>query len=165
MKAQTLFSAAGCLLLSCAAFSQVNTKTREVINPCVKEIRSCGLEPRTNIEELGEVVISCRESRVIACCDRRSVVIVQAPASEAKAPFSLIVYPNPAVSSFRIKTNEEMEIQSIAVQDMTGKYVIENQSYSRESAAVDVSGFEAGTYLVRVNAGGKFYTEQLIVNR
>jgi hypothetical protein len=173
MKLQTLLSVTCSFALSFSVFSQEKIKSQspetQLLNPSVRELRSCGLvretAEETNVQELKEVVMACRGSRVIACSMGRSISMIDSPAAEAKAPFALQVYPNPTVSSFEVKTNGEVEIKSVTVLDMTGKCVFENPSYMQERSPVDVSGLKTGVYLVRVHAGGKFYTEQLIVNR
>jgi len=46
---------------------------------------------------------------------------------------------------------------------MTGKTVFGKTDVTGESLAVDIRGEPSGIYLVKVTAGGKVYTEKVIV--
>lgn len=65
------------------------------------------------------------------------------------------VYPNPA--SDKIFVNAE-NVQNIDLYNVTGQLVL-----STTETEINVSGFEAGMYFVRVKYGEKTYTERVII--
>ena len=59
--------------------------------------------------------------------------------------------------------NGESKKFDVEVRSMTGKTVFGKTDVTDESLAVDIRGEPSGIYLVKVTAGGKVYTEKVIV--
>lgn len=69
---------------------------------------------------------------------------------------SVIVFPNPANSIIRIKSN--YEIVSIEIVDLTGKIILRTSNNS-----IDVSALPDGLYLLKANTGGLTKIERIAV--
>jgi hypothetical protein len=78
----------------------------------------------------------------------------------------VIIYPNPAHSSFTITSVGHWSLVNghIRIYDITGREVY-RQTITDQSAAADEirNSFTPGVYLIRVEAGNKIYTQKLII--
>jgi len=75
------------------------------------------------------------------------------------------IFPNPTQTGlFTLRFNDgESKKFDVEVRNMTGKTVFGKTDVTDESLAVDIRGEPSGIYLVKVTAGGKVYTEKVIV--
>lgn len=68
--------------------------------------------------------------------------------SEASSKITL--YPNPTSGKLRIR-NEESEIKSVRLFDMTGRLIHEAQNVDNKELVLDISGFAGGVYLIDID--------------
>ncbi|MCE3294832.1 MAG: hypothetical protein K0R65_546 [Crocinitomicaceae bacterium] len=119
-------------------------------------------EAPAKIEELEEVtILPCRT--ITRCNIGCKNIYVTEPPVVAVSPVSLNVFPNPSSDFIQLKTSNGSEITEVEIRDATGKNVFSESAFDSERTRIDVSSYKTGIYFVKVNAGGKFYTEQLVV--
>lgn len=73
----------------------------------------------------------------------------------------LVLYPNPANGSFKIKLKNAAEKATVEVFDLTGRCVITNQPFL-PNQDIDISYLQSGTYLVKINNEGVFESRLLL---
>ncbi len=74
------------------------------------------------------------------------------------------VFPNPFSESFTITFDKDLsteDIQSLLVYDMTGSPVTFRKQLSRGKSVITFDGMMQGTYIVKVNIGGRTYTRKI----
>lgn len=71
------------------------------------------------------------------------------------------VFPNPANSEITI--NAEVQIDELIIRDITGKMLIVTQDLN-DNQTIDISGFNAGFYLLEARSGNQKSIEKLVVN-
>ncbi len=64
---------------------------------------------------------------------------------------SVLVYPNPAVTSARFVTSEEMISGQIAIYDLSGNLIFERNNISSNEFSVDLASVSAGMYIYSIS--------------
>ena len=83
---------------------------------------------------------------------------------DVKIPeWSYKVYPNPTQSVFNIENNE-MDIQSVELFDISGKLLNSVQDCNNTTISVDLSSFPPGIYLAKVKSSKGIRTEKVVRN-
>jgi hypothetical protein len=82
------------------------------------------------------------------------------PESESK----ISVYPNPVENKFTITLQSKITEYTTAELYNTEGKLIEKQSLYNSTSTIDLSGFPAGMYLVKVDTGTEILTEKIIKN-
>ena len=72
---------------------------------------------------------------------------------------SISLYPNPAKDVLTVKADN---ISNVVIYNSLGQKVFA-QTFDTDEATIDMSGFDAGIYMVRVNADGKEVTKKISV--
>ncbi|MDD4148843.1 MAG: C10 family peptidase [Bacteroidales bacterium] len=73
-----------------------------------------------------------------------------------------IVYPNPANDIINLRNNStEFSTCLVSVYDIQGKQVFEKEM-TNSSLSVDISGFEKGVYIIKINADSKSIVKRII---
>ena len=81
------------------------------------------------------------------------------------AAAGLSIYPNPAQSSFVIKSTNDISLKQMQLHDLSGKLLLTQQLLLKESNTMNVEGIQSGLYLVTVeDAAGKTFTSKLMIN-
>jgi hypothetical protein len=62
----------------------------------------------------------------------------------------LTIFPNPATNELFIKNNNNIALQSIAITDLTGKVVLNQDIQNIGSNAISIANLAKGMYLVTV---------------
>lgn len=76
---------------------------------------------------------------------------------------SIKVYPNPSSGVFWIEKPTGLEQLTFEVYDVTGKTVLSNSS-DKDKPSVDLSGYEKGVYILKVQSNNTSSTIRLVVN-
>ncbi len=75
-----------------------------------------------------------------------------------------VIYPNPSSGLFTLRFDDgETDSYSVEVRNVVGKVVFVNKDIHTEVSAIDISKEPAGIYFVKISAGGKIYTEKVVV--
>lgn len=74
----------------------------------------------------------------------------------------LLLYPNPTNSEFTVEVNDGTSISQISIYNTMGRLVYINSSFQQN---IDVSGFNAGLYVVKVETTKGTATSRLIITR
>ena len=88
-----------------------------------------------------------------------SVIVTTGAGVDSKGKELLSVYPNPAQNELFIKSSEANHELSII--DVLGREVFHSNFYS--STRIDLSNFQNGIYLVKVETGGKVQALKIVV--
>ena len=67
------------------------------------------------------------------------------------------IYPNPFTEA--ILVDNESVVERIEVMDLTGKQVFVSQV---SVTSIDTSSWQKGTYIIRCQSGGKWYSKKLV---
>jgi|ERR1035437_249823 hypothetical protein len=80
-------------------------------------------------------------------------------------PMNVSVYPNPTNTTINIALSQDsLETEStLVLYDMSGKIVYSTKTSSLQSQ-IDVSTFDAGTYLLKITRGKKYATFNVLKN-
>jgi hypothetical protein len=81
--------------------------------------------------------------------------------STVNGEVSFDMYPNPASHEVVIKTTTP---STLSLRNMLGQILI-SQNIEAEQTRIDLSGYEAGVYLVELRAGDKSVVKKLVVSR
>ena len=73
------------------------------------------------------------------------------------------VYPNPTQSVFNIENNE-MDIQSVELFDISGKLLNSVQDCNNMTISIDLSSFSQGIYLAKIKSSKGIRTEKVVRN-
>ena len=77
---------------------------------------------------------------------------------------SLSLYPNPSPGIFTLRFNDgQTESYSVEVRNMMGKTVFKKENIRDEATVIDIRNEAKGIYLIKLSAGGKVYTDKMIV--
>ena len=103
-------------------------------------------------------------------CGGRDTFIVMVPQNVGVAPVSadvaISVFPNPSSGSFRLSCEGDMAHDvHLSLYNVLGQsvdFTYHTISSSAESRALDLSVSESGTYMLRVQTGGKTYYRKLL---
>lgn len=77
---------------------------------------------------------------------------------------SLVVYPNPATDNLTVSTNQPLNVQHIALLDLTGKAVYQmTPSGAFTTATIPVNQLATGMYLLQLNVDGKLTNRKVAV--
>ncbi|MDO9187089.1 MAG: M43 family zinc metalloprotease [Bacteroidia bacterium] len=84
--------------------------------------------------------------------------------------YSLLIYPNPAGSSFTIEyLLSKSDNVSYEIMDMTGREIIVSeagkQSSGLHSVAIQTNKFSSGMYYVKMKVGNEFTTQKFFINK
>lgn len=84
--------------------------------------------------------------------------------------YSLLIYPNPATTSFTIEYQlTKSDNVSYEIMDITGREIIVSeagkQSSGVHSVATQTTGFSGGMYYVKMKIGNKFTTQKFFINK
>ena len=85
------------------------------------------------------------------------------PATEMLGDMQVKIYPNPTKGQLSVEINglPDGDDGAIRIYSMQGELILEQQvSYSRVN--LDISGQPVGTYIMRINVGGKNTTWKII---
>jgi uncharacterized repeat protein (TIGR02543 family) len=74
------------------------------------------------------------------------------------------VYPNPVENFLNVELDHEVRGGTLAVFNMSGK-VVSNRAINGTSAQIKLSGFAAGTYILRLLENGKASAEVKVVKK
>ncbi len=74
----------------------------------------------------------------------------------------ILIYPNPAKQFVNISIPNSITINEILIFDITGQEVFENKTTSNNTL-IDISGFQTGTYFVRIISKENTITKKLII--
>jgi hypothetical protein len=73
------------------------------------------------------------------------------------------IVPNPVRDKFEVLSSE-FEVGSVVIFNLSGKKMLEQQFSGEEmNVEVDVSGFDAGMYVARIDLQGRMLTKKLLV--
>ncbi|NNF02175.1 MAG: T9SS type A sorting domain-containing protein, partial [Bacteroidia bacterium] len=113
---------------------------------------------------------------VYAICSTNPVIIsgqsaVQTfttPTSSAKhdvvsAPMYVSVYPNPNDGQFAVAVSNASEDARIYVYDLVGKEVLSKDVNTNGNTIFDLSGYEKGTYFIRLVSGETHITQRIVI--
>ncbi|RLD55557.1 MAG: hypothetical protein DRJ05_12760 [Bacteroidetes bacterium] len=76
----------------------------------------------------------------------------------------LNIYPNPSLGLFTLHFNDgESANYAVEIMDMMGNVVYKNGNMKAGNTAIDIREKPKGFYFVKVMAGGKVYTEKVVV--
>ncbi len=95
--------------------------------------------------------------------DYSSVVNVTIPSIDNM----LMIYPNPTTSSVHLAfSNINNESLKVEIADALGMVVLRNKWFaSSNQITLSTAKFSAGTYIVKVLVGNKFYTGKLVISK
>ena len=69
-----------------------------------------------------------------------------------KQKSSFEIYPNPATHTIKVELNNDVQIKTIAIYDLTGKLIILKKSVPKSQIIkLNIEGLSAGTYFIKVN--------------
>ena len=71
------------------------------------------------------------------------------------------IYPNPAVSTFRVQSSEK--ISTVVIYDLLGAQVFENPVSGQFEVGVDISALQSGIYLVEIRTSDGAFTRKLAI--
>ncbi len=72
-------------------------------------------------------------------------------------------YPNPAKDNLYIELSPDVNCQSVEIYDMDGRLVVETFPETSVQPTIDISGLNAGMYIVKIRmADGKEYSERIV---
>ena len=74
---------------------------------------------------------------------------------------SLSIFPNPSNGEFNYSIDEMTGIINMVVVDVSGK-IIEVGELSTATGTIDLSTYESGVYILKLNAGDAITTVRLI---
>jgi hypothetical protein len=72
------------------------------------------------------------------------------------------IYPNPATNKVVVETPTLSNNEWISVYDMTGK-LMHKEKVSKTKTVMNISGYGAGVYLIRVEADGHLIKSEKVV--
>jgi hypothetical protein len=76
-----------------------------------------------------------------------------------------VVFPNPASSILYIEFNAPVNNVKIEIYDITGKHCINREYYSTKEIKLDISSYQEGTYLLKMNINGNRGEFKFVINR
>lgn len=77
---------------------------------------------------------------------------------------AIVLYPNPASSSVQLLTKtHDNEIKDIRIYDLRGKLILEKREVNNHEMTIDVSKFNAGTYILEVRTKYSSQREKLLI--
>ncbi|WP_339922496.1 T9SS type A sorting domain-containing protein [uncultured Cyclobacterium sp.] len=74
------------------------------------------------------------------------------------------LFPNPATSSFSIEGLTVGETYELTINDVNGKSRVELEYQHKDNNFIDISGFNAGVYLIEIQGYRVFVVRRLIIN-
>lgn len=116
----------------------------EVTAPAITELAPV-IEIITPIAEIQEPVI---EEEMIEA--EVEIATKELPASE-EIKSSVLVYPNPAVTSARFVTSAEMMSGQIVIYDLSGNVIFEKNNISENEFSVDLASVASGMYIYSIS--------------
>ena len=73
------------------------------------------------------------------------------------------VFPNPTQSVFNIE-NSELNIQSIELYDISGRYLKSIQDCNKSTISIDLTPFSNGIYFAKIKSSKGLRTEKVVKN-
>ncbi len=101
------------------------------------------------LNESGTFTLNVQDSSVLSITD----------VQESKFDFS--VFPNPAQDFIRIKSRNT--ISSIEIFTLSGQKLLHEKTTSNNTNTIDVTYFDSGLYLLKINSETKSYTKKLVI--
>lgn len=89
------------------------------------------------------------------CDELKESITINCVGMESENDASLTIYPNPATTVLNIQTLNT--INQLRLFDMSGREVLQQGNVNR----IDVSKFNAGLYLLKIETNGKTYTRKI----
>jgi hypothetical protein len=116
----------------------------------------------TSVDCNANIVNYCSNYYITGCNTNRGG---ETMAYEAAPATDYAIYPNPTSGTVNlevINTGEEATV--VTILDLSGR-VIYNESFNGDvDTKLDLSGYTAGVYLVRIQQGGQTFVEKLMLN-
>ena len=137
------------------------------INPVNGAIPSLGIVPATPITSIGGFILRQEAANTTPTIvfDELRVVTSQSElgltlGTPSNQIAGLSVYPNPVTNGKLFITSENGAEKSIVIYDILGKQVL---ATSLINDVVNVSGLNAGVYIIKITEAGKIATRKLII--
>ncbi|OUR94625.1 hypothetical protein A9Q87_03040 [Flavobacteriales bacterium 34_180_T64] len=136
-------------------YSIDNGSTWTVIPPSVLEYVGSGSMTYQFESGFVHVYVSTYDSGVV----KYSIDLNNLSVSDYTLEQNMLIFPNPASSSFSVVLNEMTGLESIIIFDVTGKKVLETQSQEN----INIQNLSQGVYIVRMkDANGTIYIKRLV---
>jgi hypothetical protein len=81
-----------------------------------------------------------------------------------KTQVSLKVSPNPSYGLLNIETNQDFEMKSVRILDLTGKVILNRPSVNATQLQIEHRNLTPGTYLVEIRFDKGVVTEKVLFN-
>jgi len=78
----------------------------------------------------------------------------------SSSSYQIEIYPNPALTSFKIKNNSTKTVTEIYLYNLNGKLLKCNDN---TNSPIDVSNFKSGVYFVKMKTVDRIYMEKILV--
>jgi hypothetical protein len=109
------------------------------------------------VDGLDRVYIADYDNNVI-----RLISYPEAVSPVATGAGELNVYPNPSAGSFTVTIPGTANTATITVTDITGKEVV-SMANAAKKVCLQMGNLPAGTYFIKADAGGKTYTQKVVL--
>ena len=85
------------------------------------------------------------------------------PGKDIENSLELLVYPNPAIEAITVRCQiQDSRLKMIGICDIEGKNVYKSEFLEKE-IEIDISGFDAGVYFVRIQVGEAVAVRKVVV--
>ena len=81
---------------------------------------------------------------------------------ESELGFAISYYPNPVNNVLTVELGSEVDDFTLSIVNMNGAEVLRNEYTARKSAQLDLSAFENGMYLLRIQSGSAMSTYRIV---
>ncbi len=95
-------------------------------------------------------------------CKESKIIDLESDGLKLNSFYSL--YPNPSPGIFTLRFNDgQTESYTVEVRNMMGKTVFKKENIRDEATVIDIRNEAKGIYLIKLSAGGKVYSDKMIV--
>jgi hypothetical protein len=113
-------------------------------------------------EHDGDHLGACDQS----CDNLKSSIIPGELITSSDDSFSIIIYPNPFTSEFRVSVeSESTEPVSLKVYDLAGKVHLEFEEIVPEKEIITGNDLKAGMYIMKIQQGNQVQNVRIIKQR
>jgi hypothetical protein len=136
-----------------ATYQWVNCTTDQLIPGAVNQ----SYTPNVNGSYAG-IITQCGISDTSACFTINNVGL-----DEIENDAEMLIYPNPATSSFSIKVPVNAEVIQVRIFNLLGKMVSNKLVNGNEIILNDISNLSSGSYTVEVKSDNKSWQKKLVI--